>query len=394
MGQNIILVLIQAGGLGILTFTSFFGMYLRTSSSFQNQLMIGDMMNEDRLGDVFKNIVRVITFTFTIEAVFAVCIFFTLSDRNFASTNDMIRFSIFHSVSAFCNAGFSLLSDGLYDIHYRFNYVFLMIIAFLIVTGGLGFNIIFNFFKYLKLRIIQIFRYVFSRDQIRFQPRIIPIHSKLVVNTTIGLLLFGFIMNMVLEYNNTLAGLSFTGKIVTAFFASVTPRTAGFNTIDMTQLLPTTILIYFLLMLVGGSPGSTAGGIKTTTFAITALNVLSLAKGKNRVELYKRELSIGSLRRAFAVISLSLLVIGLSVFLLHVVQPGLDTTKVIFECISAFSTVGLSLGITANLNEAAKYVLIFTMFIGRIGTLTLFVALFRKVKTSNYRYPNESILIS
>ncbi|HAE14682.1 MAG: ATPase [Chitinophagales bacterium] len=394
IGQNIILVLIQTGGLGILTFTSFFGIYLRTSSSFQNQLMIGDMLNEDRISDVFKTIVRVIVFTFLVEALFAVFIYFTLDERQFPSHSEMIRFSVFHSVSAFCNAGFSLLSDGLYDVHYRFNYPFLLIISFLVITGGLGFNIIFNFFRYLKHRLIRLSKQLFTRNVVQYKARIIEVHTKLVIITTTFLLVFGFIMNLVLEYHNTLEEHGTFGKLVTAFFASVTPRTAGFNTIDMGALLPATILIYFLLMLIGGSPGSTAGGIKTTTFAVTVMNVISIARGKNRVEVFRRELSIGSLRRAFAVISLSLLAIGLSVFLLHVVQPGLDTTQVIFECISAFSTVGLSLGITADLNTASKWVIILTMFIGRVGTLTLFVALFRKVKTLNYRYPTESIMIS
>lgn len=394
MGQNVILILIQIGGLGILTFTSFFGMYLRTSSSFQNQLMIGDMMNEDKISDVFRNIVKVIAFTFVFEALFALLIYFTLDIRDFGSQSEMIRFSIFHSISAFCNAGFSLLTDGLYDISLRYNYTFLMLIAFLIIVGGLGFSIIFNSYTYIKHRVIRAFKHFFSREEIRYKSRIVSVHSKLVIITTFFLIMFGWIMNFVLEYNNSLEEHDLAGKIVHAFFASVTPRTAGFNAVDMTTLLPATILIYFLLMLIGGSPGSTAGGIKTTTFAIAAMNVISLARGKNRVEVFRRELSIGSLRRAFAVIALSTLFIGLSVFLIHVFQPGLDTTKVIFECISAFSTVGLSLGITYDLNVASKSILIVTMFIGRIGTLTLFVAFFKKVRSLNYRYPTESILIS
>jgi trk system potassium uptake protein TrkH len=394
LGQHVILILIQVGGLGILTFTSFFGMYLRTSSSFQNQLMIGDMMNEDKISDVFKNIVKVIAFTFVFEAVFAVFLYFTLDIRDFSSQAEMIRFAIFHSISAFCNAGFSLLSDGLYDISLRYNYVFLMLIAFLIIVGGLGFTIIFNSYTYLKHRIVRGFKHFFSREEVRYKSRIVSVHSKLVIITTFCLIMFGWILNFVLEYNNSLEEHNLTGKIVHAFFASVTPRTAGFNAVDMTTLLPATVLIYYLLMLIGGSPGSTAGGIKTTTFAIAAMNVISLARGKNRVEVFRRELSIGSLRRAFAVIALSTLFIGLAVFLVHVVQPGLDTTKVIFECISAFSTVGLSLGITYDLNVASKTILIITMFIGRIGTLTLFVAFFKKVRSLNYRYPTESILIS
>lgn len=394
MGQTILLILIQTGGIGILTFTSFFGVYLRTSSSFQNQVMIGDMLNESKLGDILKFTTRVVIFTLVVELLFAGVIFFMLPQAMFNSTADMIRFSVFHSISAFCNAGFSTMSEGLYTDHLRFNYPFLLVISFLVVVGGLGFTIIFNFFRYLKYLTKRLFTKVLLRKTIPFRPRIIQVHSRIVVWTTLGLLVFGFLLFFLLESGNVLSEHGFGGKIVTAIFASVTPRTAGFNTVNMELLMPATIILYFLLMLIGGSPGSTAGGIKTTTFAVTVMNVISLAKGKNRVEVFNRELSIGSLRRAYAVISLSMLIIGLSVFLIHVFQPELDSTGIIFECISAFSTVGLTLGTTAQLGTASKLVIVMTMFLGRIGTLTIIVALFRKVATLSYRYPKESIQIS
>ena len=394
MGQTIILVLIQAGGIGILTFTSFFGLYLRTSASFQSQVMIGDLLNENKLSDIFKFVVRVIIFTLSIELIFASVIYFTIDPLMFDGSIHMIRFSVFHSISAFCNAGFSTMTEGMYTDFLRFNYPFVLIISFLVVVGGLGFTIIFNFFKYLKYRFSRIVSLIFFKKELPHRPRIININSRIVIITTTVLLVFGFIGFFLLEFNNSLNEHNLFGKIVTALFASVTPRTAGFNTIDMTILAPASIILYFLLMLIGGSPGSTAGGIKTTTVALSIMNVISIAKGKNRIEIYKREISVGSIRRAFAVISLSLLIVGLSVFLIQIIQPGLDTTKVIFECISAFSTVGLTLGITAQLVTASKAVIICTMFLGRIGTLTIIVALFRKVSSLSYRYPKESILIS
>ena len=394
MGQTIILVLIQAGGIGILTFTSFFGLYLRTSASFQSQVMIGDLLNENKLSDIFKFVVRVIIFTLSIELIFASVIYFTIDPLMFDGSIHMIRFSVFHSISAFCNAGFSTMTEGMYTDFLRFNYPFVLIISFLVVVGGLGFTIIFNFFKYLKYRFSRIVSLIFFKKGLPHRPRIININSRIVIITTTVLLVFGFIGFFLLEFNNSLNEHNLFGKIVTALFASVTPRTAGFNTIDMTILAPASIILYFLLMLIGGSPGSTAGGIKTTTVALSIMNVISIAKGKNRIEIYKREISVGSIRRAFAVISLSLLIVGLSVFLIQIIQPGLDTTKVIFECISAFSTVGLTLGITAQLVTASKAVIICTMFLGRIGTLTIIVALFRKVSSLSYRYPKESILIS
>ncbi len=394
MGQNILIILIQIGGLGILTFTSFFGMYLRTSISYQDQLIMSSMNNEAQLSNIFKTVIRIIILTVSLELLASVFIYFTLEPDLFSNRFEQARFAVFHAVSAFCNAGFSLVTDNLYDINYRFNYPMQLILMTLIVVGGLGFNIIFNYLKYVKYYVGQVFRSLFFHKMLMHRPRLININSKIVIITTLSLLVFGFVMNLILEWDNTLADRSLTGKIVTAMFASVTPRTAGFNTVDMAALLPSTVLIYYLLMLIGGSPGSTAGGIKTTTFAVAVINTLSLAKGKDRVEIYRREITVGSIRRALSVFALALLFIGASVFLIVMLQPELELMAVIFECISAFSTVGLSLGITPYLSDGVKFILIMLMFIGRVGTLTLIVALFKKVKTLNYTYPSESILIS
>lgn len=394
MGQNILIILIQIGGLGILTFTSFFGMYLRTSISYQDQLIMSSMNNEAQLSNIFKTVIRIIILTVSLELLASVFIYFTLEPDLFSNRFEQARFAVFHAVSAFCNAGFSLVTDNLYDINYRFNYPMQLILMTLIVVGGLGFNIIFNYLKYVKYYVGQVFRSLFFHKMLMHRPRLININSKIVIITTFSLLVFGFVMNLILEWDNTLADRSLTGKIVTAMFASVTPRTAGFNTVDMAALLPSTVLIYYLLMLIGGSPGSTAGGIKTTTFAVAVINTLSLAKGKDRVEIYRREITVGSIRRALSVFALALLFIGASVFLIVMLQPELELMAVIFECISAFSTVGLSLGITPYLSDGVKFILIMLMFIGRVGTLTLIVALFKKVKTLNYTYPSESILIS
>ena len=172
------------------------------------------------------------------------------------------------------------------------------------------------------------------------------------------------------------------------------PRTAGFNTVDMTTLALPTVLIYLILMWIGASPGSTGGGLKTTTFAVAILNTLSIAKGKNRVEAFKREITEESIRKAFAVILLSFLVIGLAVFLIMFLDPEKNLIAVAFECFSAFSTVGLSLGITGALSTGSKIVISITMFLGRVGILTLLIAFFHRLKSPNYRYPEESVFIS
>jgi Trk-type K+ transport system membrane component len=212
--------------------------------------------------------------------------------------------------------------------------------------------------------------------------------------TTISLTVVAFIAFFILEYKNTLADHSFFGKIVTALFEAATPRTAGFNSVDMSQLTFPAIMLTFLLMYIGASPASTGGGIKTSTFAIAVLNVISLARGKNRVEVYRREIADVSVKRAFATISLSLLVIGLGIILITIFDPEKGLLNIAFESFSAYSTVGLSLGITGDLSGASKLVVIGIMFVGRVSMLSVIVALFKKVREKNYRYPIEEITIN
>ena len=199
---------------------------------------------------------------------------------------------------------------------------------------------------------------------------------------------------MALEYHNTLAEHHGIGKVVTSFFSIVSPRTAGFNSINYGMLHLPTILFIILLMWIGASPASTGGGIKTSTLAVSILNIFSLAKGKEHVEIYKRQISGSTLRRSSAIILLSFVVIGLSVFCVSYFDPDKKLTDIVFECFSAYGTVGLSLGITTTLSEASKLVIVITMFLGRIGTLTLLMAVFKKIAHKTYTYPVENILIN
>jgi Trk-type K+ transport system membrane component len=197
-----------------------------------------------------------------------------------------------------------------------------------------------------------------------------------------------------LEYNNTLAEHNGFGKMVTALFGATTPRTAGFNTIDTAAIAFPTLMMVFLLMWIGASPQSTGGGIKTSTFAIATLNILSLAKGKSRIEIFRREIADISVRRAFAIISLSLVVIGFAIIFISMFDPDKELKDIAFECFSAYSTVGLSLGITGDLSSASKFVIIVVMFVGRISMLSLVIAVFKKIKHKNYSYPKEEITIN
>ncbi len=393
MGKGSILLLIQLGGLGVMTFTSFFGLFFSGNNSFRNNLFIKDMINNDTLADIFNNLMKIILFTFVIELAGALIIFFNIDRTAFPDEYANIRFSVFHSVSAFCNAGFSTLSQGLYDIRFRFNYPVHLTVAFLIILGGIGFPILLNYYKLLKHYIHNLFRKLKGKLYLH-KPNIININTRLVIYSTLILLVFGTVAFYFTEGNAAFKEHSFFGKIVEAFFASTTPRTAGFNTIDYTGILPITVLITIFLMWVGASPGSTGGGIKTSSFAIAILNVFSIARGKDRIEVWRREISDDSVRKAFATILLSLLAIGISIILVSVFEPGKTLERIAFECFSAFGTVGLSMGLTPELSAASKYVLVFTMFLGRVGTLTIFVIFIRKVVSLKYKYPEENIIIN
>lgn len=391
MGQIIILILIQLGGIGIMTFTSFFSYFFKGGSSFQDQLMLRDITSSDKVAEVFSSLKTILGVTFFIEAIGAVFIYITITDTMFEWSLNKLFFSVFHSISAFCNAGFSTLGNSLFESEFRFNYSFHLTVAFLFIIGGLGFPIVYNLTRY--------FRYFLHNAFVRkekkvHQARIININSKIIFITTFILIISGTILFYAFEYNNTLAEHDGWGKIITAFFGAVTPRTAGFNSIDTSALQFSTIMIVILLMWIGASPGSTGGGIKTTTFAIGTLNYLSLARGKDRIEVFKREISHISVRRAFAAISLSLATIGMAVFCISIFDSEKDLLDIAFESFSAYSTVGLSLGITSSLSLPSKMIIIGTMFIGRVGMLTILVAFFRKVNTFQYRYPSENILIN
>ncbi len=393
LGKGVILMLIQLGGLGVMTFTSFFGLFFSGNDSFRNNMFIKDMINNDTLADIFKNLLKILIFTLVIELIGAVIIYFNIDRIAFPDEAANLKFSIFHSISAFCNAGFSTLSQGLYDIRFRFNYPVHLVIAFLIILGGIGFPILLNYYKLAKHYSHNFFRKIKSKSYIH-KPNIININTRIVIYTTLALLVFGTVAFFFIEYNNTLKEHGLGGKVVEAFFLSVTPRTAGFNTVDYGAILPSTILLSIFLMWVGASPGGTGGGIKTSSFAIALLNVFSISRGKDRIEVSRREIADDSVRRAFATIILSLLAIGVSILLVSSFEKGEKTLAIAFECFSAFGTVGLSNNLTQTLTSESKWVLVFTMFLGRVGTLTIFVAFIRKVNSLRYKYPEENIIIN
>ena len=392
-GQILILILIQLGGIGIMTFASYFSYFFRGVSSYENQLVLREISNIEKIGEVFSILKKIILFTFIIEGFGAFLIFQSIDVTVIHSMSDRLFFSVFHSVSGFCNAGFSTLKDSFYKSPFQYNYSLHLIIAMLIILGGLGFPIIFNLLKYLQVKIKSSFLSFLRKKHENYTPWLLNVNTRIVLITSLLLLVFGTLLFYIFEFDNTLSDHNNYGKIVTAFFGAVTTRTAGFNTVDTSALNIPTVLIFIFLMWVGASPGSTGGGIKTSSLALAILNIISIVKGKSRLEIFKREISQISINRSYAIIILSIIVISISIICISFFDPEKGLLNISFECVSAYSTVGLSRGITADLSIASKIILIFTMFIGRISMLTLLVAIFKKVSSERYRFPSENILI-
>ena len=392
-GLYVLLILIQLGGLGIMTFTSFFGFLISGEASYKNQLMFSEILNDKNVGSVIGSLIKIVSITISFEFLGALLIFFTSNNKQFDNVSEHVFFAIFHSISAFCNAGFSTLSLGLYDESLRYNYPFQLIIASLLILGGLGFTIILNVQMFISRWAKLMFGRVWYKKPIKYKAWIMTFNSKLIAYTTFILLFFGFVMFFILEYNHALASHpTFFGKIVTAFFTSATPRTAGFNTVDMATLTLPSIMIMMLLMWIGASPGSTGGGIRTTTFAVAILNIVNAAKSHERIHIFKREISNESINKSFAIISLSIIWLGISVSLLSITDGEKGLTALAFESFSAYSTVGLSLGVTATLSTSGKFLIVCTMFLGRVGTITLLVALIKSIRTRYYKYPQEHVI--
>ena len=275
MGLWILLLLVQLGGLGVMTFTSFFAFFFKGSNSLEEQLRIRDLSNTT-LGGARRFIVQVILFTLAVEAIGALFIFQAVPDDQFATFSDRLFFSVFHAISAFNNAGFSTYANGLYEPVMRFNYALQWVLALMIVFGGLGFGIIFNFANYLRFRVRARVRTWTLGVPCERYPRVVTLSTKLVLYTTAGLLFFGTIAFWVFERDNALREhTGWFGQLTTSFFGSVTPRTAGFNTVNYGTLTVPTLMITILLMYIGASPGSTGGGIKTSTAAVALFNIFS-----------------------------------------------------------------------------------------------------------------------
>jgi trk system potassium uptake protein TrkH len=389
-GQSILLFLIQIGGLGILTFVSYFSYFFKGEISYEKQIAINQINSSGAIGKELGLLKNILIITLSIEAFSALLIFYNTDPTAFNSLSERVFFSVFHAVSAFCNAGFSTLSESLMQGSFQFNYGLQLAIILTFVLGGLGFPIVSNIVSYLSYKTKGVFSFF---DKPNYRPWVLTLNSRIALITTIVLTVGGTFVFFGLEKDGVLSSHSGFGKLVTALFGATTPRTAGFNTVDASHFRFPTLLLTMFLMWVGASPKSTGGGIKTSTLAIAILNILSLAKGRERIELYRREIVEVTVKRAFAMISLSIIVIAIGVLGISAFEPDLTMIEIAFESVSAYSTTGLSMGITSSLSPISKFIIIILMFVGRVSALTVLIAIFRNVINQNYRYPKEEITI-
>ncbi len=375
-GQIVILVLIQVGGLGIMTLQSSMALFLGRSMGVKERLIMQDVLEISNMEDLVDMIIKIVKYTLLIElwgGIF-LTIGFTMEGFDFGKA---VYFGFFHSISAFCNAGFSLFNNSLEN--FSTTPLIHVTIAILIILGGLGFIVL----RELKMNILE------KRRLSSF-----GLHSKIVLSTTAILILVGMGTIFVSEYLNSLDSYSFWEKLQISFFQSVTLRTAGFNTVPISGMHSYTIYLMTLFMFIGASPGSTAGGIKTTTFAILIHSVRSTLRGSNKVEFFDRTIPNDLVVRATALTIVSLMTVSGFLFLLLKMEPDQSFLPVFFETVSAFGTVGLSLGLTAYLTFWGKFLIIIIMFIGRVGPMTLVFAVGQKsVSSARVDYPDGRLMI-
>jgi potassium uptake TrkH family protein len=382
-GQFIVMLLIQLGGINIISFAAFFATFYGSSSGLKQQSLLKDLLSTHGLSDTRMILRRVVFFSIAFEFVGALGLFITWYDYlPVGDFRDKIFYAVFHSVSAFNNAGFALFTTNLMDSSISQVYSSHWIIMILIFFGGLGFSAIQDIFGAKSIR-----------QRIKNPWKKLHVQTKIVLHTSLALVLVGAVVFYLLERNNTLKDMGVLEWITASFFQSVTTRTAGFNSVDFSRLGQPVLLFIIVLMYIGASPGSTGGGIKTTTFLALFKSATATIRGKKNIEVFKHTLSFETVDKAYTVALFSFVLIIISTFFLSITETNFSFLSLLFEEVSAFGTVGLSTGITPFLSDAGKTIIVLTMFVGRIGTLTLAVALTRKVAYTKYTYPHAEVMI-
>ncbi|MDB1933287.1 TrkH family potassium uptake protein [Clostridium tertium] len=371
-GQTVIITLIEIGGLGFMSFGVLISLILGKKITLRERLVMQEAMNTYSIQGLVKMVKYVLIFTMSVQFFGAL-----LLSTQFVPEYGIGRgifYSIFHSISAFCNAGFDLFGTSL--VGYSSNSVVILVISALIIIGGLGFTVLLEIYEFKGMKKLSL-------------------HSKLVLITTAILVFGGAILMLIFEYNNvdTIANMNIKDKLLNSFFASVTPRTAGFNSISTSGMTLASKFLTIILMFIGGSPGSTAGGLKTVTFGILVLTVICVIKGREDTEVFGRRFTKEIVYKSFTLLFIGVSLVIFSTMILSYTEVGVSFIDLLYETTSAFGTVGITLGLTPNLSSIGKVLIMLMMYFGRVGPLTVMLALTRKRKKSGYKYPEGKILI-
>ncbi|WP_029688171.1 TrkH family potassium uptake protein [Thermoanaerobacter sp. A7A] len=374
-GQIVIMLLIQVGGLGIMTMSTLFALILGRKITFKERLVMQEAFNTNSLGGIVKFARYILMFSFLFESIGAVIL--TLRFLPQMGLKKAVYYGFFHSISAFNNAGFDLMGNFKSLTGYVSDWVVNLVVMGLIIFGGLGFYVLLDIYEH--------------RHFNKF-----TLHSKIVITITLLLIAIGTLLIFLFEYNNpkTLGPLDFPTKILAALFQAVTPRTAGFNTLSLSDMTIASKFLTIILMFIGASPAGTGGGIKTTTFAVILYTVLSVIQGEEETVLYKRTISRNIVYKAVAISFISVFIIFSVTMVLSITETS-NFLTVLYETTSAFGTVGLSLGLTPELSTVGKIIIIFTMYTGRVGPLTLALALAQRQKKPKpiMKYAEEKIMV-
>ena len=380
-GQVVLLFLIQFGGLGIVTFTTIVLCLFRRRITLSDRMLIQSAYNLDTLSGLVRLTMKILKVTFCLEGLGAIGYAFVFVPQYGIKG---IWYSIFHAVSAFCNAGIDLLGGNSF-CQYADNVIINLTTIFLIIVSGLGFPVYWEIIRAASIR--------FGKRE-NGNERKMNLHAKLVIFTTIALILTGTLLTLLFEYNNpdTLGKMSMPQKLMASLFQSVTLRTAGFATISQEYFRPASCMAYLILMFIGGSPAGTAGGIKTVTVVLLLASMFANIKGKKDVVVLKRKVSDDTIRRCVAIVVFSLSTLFLLTMVLLAVTQGnfLDT---LYEMTSAIATVGLSRGMTGALNPAGKLIVTLTMYLGRIGPITLALAFNSRRPMEDVTYAESKVII-
>ncbi|MBE6068525.1 MAG: Trk family potassium uptake protein [Clostridium lundense] len=373
-GKTVILILIEIGGLGFMSFAALIALILGKKITLSERLVMQEAINSSNLQGIVKMVKYILGFTFLVQFIGA--LFLSTQFIPIYGFGKGVYYSIFHSISAFCNAGFDLMGDFTSLTSFSENSVVILTISALIIIGGLGFSVWTEIYNYRSIN--------------KFS-----LHTKIVLITTAALLVVGWVLMMLFEANNpdTLRTMSFKGKLINSLFASVTPRTAGFNSISTSDMTMPGRFLTTILMFIGGSSGSTAGGIKTTTFSIIVLTAIAAIKGKDDTEVFEKRIAGDLVRKSFVITALASSLVIIVTMILSISEVGQSFEYIFYEVTSAFGTVGLSLGLTTKLSSIGKLILIFTMYSGRLGPLTVALAFTRTKRNNQIRYPEDKILV-